>query len=215
MFYRSGWLRCDVWNGIRLCLSGLDKSKVFVCVFVNFCLLGWCSRFELVLDDYYIISYPSLFSSSVLISSNPPILSSILLNSQSFYTCRHLHILTYIQSLQSSVLLLSQSSTILISSFPFRHPIDILTPHVLSEWMVEVWCVYKYRYPFLFNSGVFGYSCFGEYRFIVCVGVWLLCSVILLSLLQIYLFFLLFLCPISWFLIQYSSSSNNSLSSWK
>ena len=97
---------------------------------------------------YYIIHYilyytlpslpfPSLFFplSSSLISSSSfsslllfhPLPSShlfLLQSSHSFYTCRYLHILIYIPDSSK----------------------NNLTPHVLSEWMVEVCRFDKYRY---------------------------------------------------------------------
>ena len=60
-------------------------------------------------------SLPNLISSSSSHSSHPSF--------HSFYTCRYLHILIYIL----------QDIFSLIPS-----PINNLTPHVLSEWMVEV-----------------------------------------------------------------------------
>ena len=51
MFYRSGWLRCDVVKCIGLCLS------------------VWCSRFRLVFDVWCILYYILLYL--ILSSSNP------------------------------------------------------------------------------------------------------------------------------------------------
>ena len=78
--------------------------------------------------------FPSLtiLFCSLLFSSfpyNPLLILSphIPLHSQySFYTCRYLHILIYILQIYSS-----------FPIFQYRFP-KYLTPHVLSEWMVEV-----------------------------------------------------------------------------
>ena len=131
---------------------------------------------------YYTLLYYTIISYTILSSLLPhllflfhsiliflpfplssPILSlPILFSSQySFYTCRYLHILIYIQSFQSSHLIHNpffplplQSSSDLSSSqsshskYTCRDLLTViyipdssknnLTPHVLSEWMVEV-----------------------------------------------------------------------------
>jgi hypothetical protein len=87
---------------------------------------------------------PSFPPSSDLFLPNPLILSSSLLfPPQSFYTCRYLHILIYIilpsqpfytcRYLDTHIYIQSFLSQ---SSIPI--PINNSTPHVLSEWMVEV-----------------------------------------------------------------------------
>ena len=126
MFYRSGWLRCDV--------------------FIN--VSSWCDVFDvrciLYLILYYYILYIILYSPLPLIYSSVPFPSIFLLFSSSllfspllffyhpflppsqpfpsqysFYTCRYFHNLIYILSV-------------------FNNP-KYLTPHVLSEGNVE-WC---------------------------------------------------------------------------
>jgi hypothetical protein len=117
---------------------------------------------------HYYILYPILYSSPhllpFLISSSPPILPlpslpllfcslpslSIILPSQySKYTCRYLHILIYIIRYSKTIFCSLPSllfPTILYLSVltytylysPNLHTSTILTPHVLSEWMVEV-----------------------------------------------------------------------------
>ena len=76
----------------------------------------------------YLLSFPSHLIHShplpILLSSSLPFPN--LFPPHSFYTCRYLHILIYIQS----------------------HLPNLLTPHVLSEWMVEV-CRFD-RYGVLF-----------------------------------------------------------------
>ena len=74
-------------------------------------------------------SFP--FRSFTSPSSSIPIPSSHSSSHHSKYTCRHLHTLIYIQS----------SST-------------ILTPHVLSEWMVEVCRFEVCGVRFMFRAGV-------------------------------------------------------------
>jgi hypothetical protein len=77
-----------------------------------------------------VLTYTYLYS-SVLYSSLPTlILSPVPPLPHSFYTCRYLHILIYI---------------ILWSSLPILLLPKYLTPHVLSEWMVEVCGAYLYR----------------------------------------------------------------------
>ena len=76
----------------------------------------------------YTIPYTILFSSFLLSLPNLSFSSPLPIpsHSHSKYTCRYLHILIYIHHI---------------------FPIIILTPHVLSEWMVEV-CRF-YMYPVL------------------------------------------------------------------
>ena len=64
---------------------------------------------------YYLILYSSYSSDLLLFLSFSPILF-LFQSSHSFYTCRYLHILIYIPDSSK----------------------NNLTPHVLSEWMVEV-----------------------------------------------------------------------------
>ena len=78
-----------------------------------------------ILSSFPSQSPPHLFLSIPLfpIFNHSSSFSPLLLSSQySFYTCRELHILIYIPSFPIS----------------FSSPINNLTPHVLSEWMVEV-----------------------------------------------------------------------------
>ena len=93
----------------------------------------------------YIIYYTILFSSFFLSFPPPssiPFFSpsssyslSFLSLSQPFYTCRYLHILIYTPSIS---LQYSSSFPILLFSSSIPNPHLKLTPHVLSEWMVEV-----------------------------------------------------------------------------
>ena len=119
---------------IRLCFVRVDGYLGFELVD------GYCVILYLILLLYYILYYTLLFFCSIL----PPLLphpnnliyhiflfssSSIFYSPHSFYTCRYLHILIYI-------LLIYSSFPILFSHLLFPNP--NLTPHVLSEWMVEV-----------------------------------------------------------------------------
>ena len=109
-----------------------------------------------------LFSYSHLPSSfpNILISYSPPqsFLSSILLPTplslpNSFYTCRHLDILIYVPIIWSP---------------------PNLTPHVLSEWMVEVWCVYlcvvfdsSFVFVLAFERLVFDVRCYIVYYIIL------------------------------------------------
>ena len=145
MFYRSGWLRCDV----------------FICVVV-------VCRFELVLTCgvycyYTIILYLLSFLSYSLLLPNIPLFlssSNLLLSSHLFFysfpssSNQYLSVLTYTYLYSSSNLFFIPFSSPLSSSpiptfilylsvLPYGYLCSlifqtILTPHVLSEWMVEV-----------------------------------------------------------------------------
>ena len=123
----------------------------------------------LLLFIIHIIPYTILSSSSILLpflSSSPLLFCSSLLffsssSPHSFYTCRHLHILIYIillspipnlASVPLPFLIIPILILILHSQNTCRHlhiliyippQSDNLTPHVLSEWMVEV-CRFEY-----------------------------------------------------------------------
>ena len=78
---------------------------------------------------YYILYYTLLFSQS---SFSFPISSSPLLLSQSISSIYPPSFKVYVSGLTSTYLYSSNHSYL---------P-KVLTPHVLSEWLVEVWCVY-------------------------------------------------------------------------
>ena len=100
-------------------------------------------------SSFTILPFPSSSLPSLFLSSPPPSnlpFPPVLFHSHSKYTCRHFHF---------SILSL-HSRTILQNN---------LTPHVLSEWMVEVCRFDKYRYQvhvgvdeypvlFVFRAGV-------------------------------------------------------------
>ena len=128
MFYRSGWLRCDVFNSWRFWLCwescfmfwprmfyrmGMSSGAVLMYVLS---VLSWCSV-SCWFDVRCLCYYTILFSFPILL----------------------------LFSSSSPIYLLFYSSVPLSSSFPShlysQHQSDNLTPHVLSEWMVEVWCV--------------------------------------------------------------------------
>ena len=117
--------------------SYLPSSILFHLPFLSF------SSSLLFLFLSFLLSYSLLFLSSPLIYSSSQSftilfwsishssLITLFQSSHPINTCRYLDTLIYIQQSFPSLLPLFYSST-------------ILTPHVLSEWMVEVWCVYKY-----------------------------------------------------------------------
>ena len=120
-----------------------------------------------LLPSHPLPNIPLLWS----ISSSSPNLPFLLFSplplqsSHSFYTCRHLDILIYIPAVSNLSKQLSMNIKrnthlsiqsirvgIWISLFIFHKN---LTPHKLTEWMVEVWCVEVYRVGFdlVFGSG--------------------------------------------------------------
>ena len=127
MFYRSGWLRCVglKYIGIPVWSWCLAFELVYRCDVRCYILYIILYYYYYILLYYYIISYTItilyihihyyiiihiLYSSVLLIylpnlpSPNIPLLISSFphpnpILSHSFYTCRYLHILIYIQSL--------------------------------------------------------------------------------------------------------------------
>ena len=162
------------------------------------CLTYGVILYILYLIYYYIIHiilYLILYSSVLLFSSLLSLFFPFFLSfpPHSKYTCRYLDNLIYVPS---------QS--------------DVLTPHVLSEWMVEVcrfdecvvFVLVYLREVFLFRAGVSVYD--SGFRAGLTLGVCVIISYPILysSLLPIFLFpsslsllisslpFLLFLCPL-------------------
>ena len=119
-----------------------------------------------------LLSAQSIFQSSISLFLPLPFPSSSS-SSDSFYTCRHLDPLIY---------------TILFPPFPSSN----LTPHVLSEWMVEV-CAGD-LYPVLFLSWCRFYSLESCWMFSAGVCVCVIYYTILFSSSVLFFPFLLFLC---------------------
>jgi hypothetical protein len=91
--------------------------------------------------NYPIISFPlfrsflPIQSSSIFLPTQPDTLQ-IFSSSHSFYTCRYLHTVIYILSIFRSYLFFPIYLLFYYLLFPIFK--NNLTPHVLSEWMVEV-----------------------------------------------------------------------------
>ena len=86
-------------------------------------VLTWCDVFELLSwCSCGELTWIVLILFSISLQSPPNILFPIFHQPHSKYTCRHLLTFIYIPSVS-----------------------DVLTPHVLSEWMVEVCAGDKYR----------------------------------------------------------------------
>jgi hypothetical protein len=142
-FYRSGWLRC----------------VVVICIRFMFWAGGWLLWFELVLYyilyyyytyyiillyiHYYIISYLILYSPLLLFFSSIPHLFPILfLSSIPFplqfnpYPSSSIH--SSVIHIPIFILYLSVLTYTYLYSSSFPIFKNNLTPHVLSEWMVEV-----------------------------------------------------------------------------
>jgi hypothetical protein len=90
-----------------------------------------------------ILLFPSILPKSISSSSSLPSLILLLFWSQySFYTCRYLHILIYIPPVPTIwPRTFYRSGWLRCDVFNSWESCLSLTPHVLSEWMVEVWCV--------------------------------------------------------------------------
>ena len=130
MFYRSGWLRCVV------SMLGLCLSSWMVIVFRAMLTCGVISYTIIISYTYTILLYLILYYTLLSSSSHPhsplilPILSSPL---QSFFSLPSYPSLPLIHSILvgSYIRLFMFSSSVLLLP-------NNLTPHVLSEWMVEV-----------------------------------------------------------------------------
>ena len=115
MFYRSGWLRCDVFKCIGFCFMfgayrvyvwGLTYGVTIILYYILYIIIH--TRIYYILLYYiilllllYIILYSSVLPSlSSLIHSFPSSLLFLQYSSHphSKYTCRHLDILIYIES---------------------------------------------------------------------------------------------------------------------
>jgi hypothetical protein len=144
-----------------MCSSFSAGVMCGVCVIIYYCYILYITILYYtyyILYYYIILYYYLILYSSLLFCSSPPILPLLssfslpifpllphLLFPHSFYTCRYLHILIYIL----------RSLPFLSNPLPNTHPRNTcrylhiliyilsifknnLTPHVLSEWMVEV-----------------------------------------------------------------------------
>jgi hypothetical protein len=103
-----------VWCSV-LCFELVLTCGVYLILYITIIILLY-----IIL---YIISYTILFFCSISLPLLLFLFYSIPPPSYSFYTCRYLHTLIYI-------------SLSIIPFFPLFK--NNLTPHVLSEWMVEV-----------------------------------------------------------------------------
>ena len=169
MFYRSGWLRCDVFTYVVFVLMFWAGGMVEVCRWWLVCvglyyiiLLYIYIYYYIIYYTYIIISiiilYLILYSSSLLFFSPLPLLSSQSI----FYP------------------FLSSSFPFLLSSplpspthlpFPIQQSSQSLTPHVLSDGNVE-WCsLYLYRVMFMFRADVdvWCYIILYYYRYIIII----------------------------------------------
>jgi len=142
MFYRSGWLRCDVGMVSGSCLSWFDVRCIlyitiilhihiyyyYILYIILYCLyilyssspifsfpLSFCSPFLILYHSPLILLF--LLPNIHLLSSFPIyFLSSLSSIYHSFNTCRYLDTLTYVQSSHSVSVentLLASSSTII------------------------------------------------------------------------------------------------------
>jgi hypothetical protein len=119
-------------------------------IIIYYTLLFFYSLLLFLFCSSPILPFPSSFLiSSILLSHLIYLLLFFPISSpnHSRNTCRYLHILIYILSFQYPHLIHSILVGTYIYLFIF-FPIKYLTPHVLSEWMVEVWCGDLYRFGF-------------------------------------------------------------------
>ena len=129
--YKYRYLRFGVRVGVDVWCYILYYILYYILLLYYYYILYYTLSYTILFfcpSSSHSSDLPSVLSSSSLLSSPPILLPSSLLliySSHSFYTCRYLHILIYIPD----------SST-------------ILTPHVLSEWMVEVCRFDEYRCSF-------------------------------------------------------------------
>jgi hypothetical protein len=187
-FYRSGWLRCVVVICIGLAFVLVLVLYIIISYTYTIIIIYYKIYYYYIL---YILYYTLLFyslsfplplnlSSFPFYSSNPlpnTFLSSF--QSQPISFILYLSVLTYTylyypnlsSILHSSPLLLffpiyPTIHSILVGTYIYLFifpPLPNLTPHVLSEWMVEVWCWEWYRVGF-WAGGWFSSFSAGDWR---------------------------------------------------
>ena len=160
MFYRSGWLRCDVFICVCSVLSWwMVEVWYYIIYYHTYTIIIYYIIIHILLL-YLILYYTLFFQSSFPSYSSLPLLTFPSSNLPSLPS--HISSSTSVPLPPLPILLsplfpssiLSHPSQFLppnihsilvgcwIRLFMFQDNPPNLTPHVLSEWMVEVWCVY-------------------------------------------------------------------------